>query len=122
MVVHNLHASRLAFGPPETEAVLVIDPYAVLAGTVAAKGFKSVAGRRLQVAQILGIVQVNQFASRRFLNRPRQFFRDNALKDFFRLDIGKGFNHTLIISHDDTMVNSDFRSRLQSKFAFSQRR
>jgi len=63
VIVSYLDVLRLVVRPVETDAPLVIDADAVLTLPISFQFLKLIAGRREQVAQILGIVQVDQFAS-----------------------------------------------------------
>jgi len=68
VVVIYLDVLGLVICPVETDAPLVIDPNAVLTFPISFQLFKLIARRREQVAEILGIVKVDQFASRNPLN------------------------------------------------------
>ena len=72
MVVGDLDVLRLFIFPVETDAPLVIDADAVLTLPISFQLLKLIAGRREQVAEILGIVQVDQFASRDPLHVARK--------------------------------------------------
>ena len=52
MVIHNFNVVRVFALPAEANPILIVDPDAVLPGTVAFEGFQAVAGRQLQVAQL----------------------------------------------------------------------
>jgi hypothetical protein len=46
--------------PGKTDAVLIVDPDAVLALSVASQSFQAVAGRNQQIGQRLGAIESNQ--------------------------------------------------------------
>ena len=45
MIVHDFHVSRVAIGPHKGEAILIVDPNAVLPLPVAFERFQVVAGQ-----------------------------------------------------------------------------
>jgi hypothetical protein len=49
MIVNNLYVVSIPFRPPKTDAVLIIDPDAVLTFAVFRKGLQMIAGRHFQV-------------------------------------------------------------------------
>ena len=57
MVVHNFHVHRILALPAEAETPLVIDAYAMLAGSVTLQCFQPVARRRTQIVQTPSLVQ-----------------------------------------------------------------
>ena len=57
MVVRDFDVFRTLFRPAETEAVLLVDSYAVLPFPIASKGFQAVSGRAFQVIKIGGGVK-----------------------------------------------------------------
>jgi ribose 5-phosphate isomerase len=73
VITHNLYISRFALFPFEADSIWVVDTDTVLTLAVSMQRLKSVAGRREQVTQIIGVVEVGQFASSRFLDGQRQF-------------------------------------------------
>jgi ABC-type uncharacterized transport system permease subunit len=78
MIVRNFHILCTSFGPPETDAVLVIYPDAVLAFPVTLESFKSVAGWNTQVIQLYGNLQLTQFTSGDFLKGNKSSDPDSA--------------------------------------------
>ena len=59
-----LHVFRIAIIPPETDAVLIVDPNAVLASAVAFQFLEAIAGRTSQISQRRRLVQHLQFTFR----------------------------------------------------------
>jgi hypothetical protein len=53
VIIYDLDVIRIAAGPPEADAPLIVDPDAMLAGTVALELLQPVAGLHLQVLQRL---------------------------------------------------------------------
>jgi len=104
VIIHDFNTHRFALQPLEAYSVLVVGTYAVLTLSVSVKCFKSVPGRREQIAQIIGIVQIDQFASGSFLDAHRQFSRNHSLEYFFRFGVREGFNHGSIVSCGDNIV------------------
>ena len=64
MIVHDLNVMCLAIPPDEANPPLVIDPDAVLPGSIPLKRFEMVAGWNTKVVNLLGGMQVKQFAPR----------------------------------------------------------
>jgi hypothetical protein len=98
MVVDDLDisdATRLA--PFETYAPLVVDPDAVLAGSVASQLFEVVAGCLRKNSQANGLVQDEQLAQRRSLDVDRQFARAHLIEYPFAFFAFEGFDHAYII-------------------------
>ena len=71
MIIHNLHICRLTLLPLEAESVLIVDTDTVLTLTISMQCLKPVASWRGQIAQIVCIVEVDKFASSRFLDDRR---------------------------------------------------
>jgi hypothetical protein len=109
VIIHDFDTHRFVPQPLEAYSVLVVDTNAVLTLPVSVKCFQSVPGRRVQIAQIIGIIQIDQFASSGFLDAQRQFSRNNPLKYFSRFGVREGFDHAFILSCDDNIVK---RSRI----------
>ena len=57
MVVENFDAVRALFRPTEAKAVLLIDANAILALSIAAEGFKTIAWWAIEVGEIGGCMQ-----------------------------------------------------------------
>src|ERR1039457_4689221 len=57
MIIDDLDAFRGAFAPDEADSPLIIDPYTMLALSIAAQGLQPIPWNRRQVLQPLGIVQ-----------------------------------------------------------------
>jgi hypothetical protein len=56
MVVHHLYIMGVAIHPAKHDSPLIIHPYAVKPSEITAKGFKSIAGRRPKIHEILDSV------------------------------------------------------------------
>jgi hypothetical protein len=72
VIVYNLHTLDPAFGPDETHAVFVIDANGMLAFAIALERFQPIAGRDPQVVELLGDVELLEFAEGNFLDVRRQ--------------------------------------------------
>ena len=90
----RVHVSGLAIDPLETDTPLVVNADTMLAGAVASKLLKPIAGRRVQVSQVLCVVQIQQFAPSGFLNIRRQFPRYDTSEDLLGFGVGERFDHT----------------------------
>jgi hypothetical protein len=49
VIIYNFHVVRVLLVPDETDAVLVVDPDAVLAGATSLERFEPVSGQRPEV-------------------------------------------------------------------------
>jgi hypothetical protein len=56
MVINNFNVERIAVLPNETEAILIVDPDAVLTLPIAPQSFQMISGKDRQVAQSMGRV------------------------------------------------------------------
>lgn len=68
MIVYDFHILDPAFGPDETHAVFVIDANGMLAFAVALERLQPIAGRDPQVVELLGDVELLEFAEGNFLD------------------------------------------------------
>jgi hypothetical protein len=96
-MVHDLDALWPGLGPDETDAPLIVDPTTVLAGTIAPQCLQPIAGRRRQVAQRLGIMQLPQLALCDALKVCPDASGKAALKQRFGIPIGTGADHRVYI-------------------------
>jgi hypothetical protein len=64
VVVYDFHIPRIAPGPSEANAPLIVDSYAVLALAVPIQRLEMISRRRPEVIQVLGIVQHSQLSPR----------------------------------------------------------
>jgi hypothetical protein len=62
VVVNDFNVPRVTIGPAKTDPVLVVDPDAVLAKSVALQHFQSVAWRRLKETEAGSRMQLGQLA------------------------------------------------------------
>ena len=72
MIVYDFHILDTVFGPDETHAVCVVETNGMLAFAVALKRFQPIAGRDPQVVELLGDVELLEFAKGNFLDVSRQ--------------------------------------------------
>jgi hypothetical protein len=68
VVVNDLNLLWASVGPPETDPPLVVDPDAVLAGSIALQLLQPVAGRHTKLVDRNGRADLAQLAQRRSLN------------------------------------------------------
>ena len=62
MIVHDLHIVGVRVVPDETDAVLIVDPNAVLAAPVARERLDPVARKRREVAELSSRVSLLQLS------------------------------------------------------------
>jgi hypothetical protein len=68
VIVHDFNVVSIPVPPNETQTPLIVYPNAVLALPVPTQRFQSIAGRRRQVPQFRGAVQLPKFAPRYAFN------------------------------------------------------
>jgi hypothetical protein len=66
VIVRDFNFVSSVFLPDETDAVLIIDPDAMLAGSIVGQAFRAVSRRNPQVVQVFGSFQHVQFANSNF--------------------------------------------------------
>ena len=64
MIVHDFDIVSVAVAPDKADAVLIVDPYAVLAFAVAMQQLKAIAWRHFQISQVRRIVYHDEFSQR----------------------------------------------------------
>lgn len=72
MIVSDLYIAEFGTLPHEADAVLIVDPNAVLSLSVAAQRFKAISRRYSQIIQVRCIVQIFQLPQGRALNIGRE--------------------------------------------------
>ena len=87
VIVGDFHFAGMGLFPSEANAPLVVDSNTVLCGSFGSECFQPIAGRREQILQCIRLVQVDEFASRRFLYVQRQLWRHLAPVHFFGVRI-----------------------------------
>ena len=70
MIVHYCNVVRLAVPPGEANPPLIIDPYAVLPGSISSESFETITRRNAEFSEPLRGVEVEQLATRHTLDRP----------------------------------------------------
>src|ERR1700675_317198 len=107
VIVDYLHVFGTRIGPPEHDPPLIIDADRVLTRQIAFKGFKAVAGRRVQGLKKGGGVHHNQFSA----SYLGEICRESLGYDAARNDrLGKfppeAPDHEKYVSHRDTYCNA----------------
>jgi hypothetical protein len=62
MIVGNLNFKSIAITPYETEAILIVDPNAVLSGTIPLQGFQMVPGEYGKIRKSNRCVDLHEFS------------------------------------------------------------
>jgi hypothetical protein len=62
VIVHDLYVVRVAVSPNEADAVLVVDPNAVLSLAISPQLLESITGRDPEIANVGGGVQYEKLA------------------------------------------------------------
>jgi hypothetical protein len=105
MIIHDLDACRSALGPFKTNAVLVIDADAVLAGSFSFKRFEPVTRRYAQIVERCRRIDLIELAKggfpKMFWQEPSRRCRVDAVKDILGGFIGERLDHR---KHNSTDV------------------
>ena len=64
MIIDNLYVISVAGAPPEADTPLIVDPDAVLAGSIALQGFEPVSWRHPQKVEGCGGIDLQQLSMR----------------------------------------------------------
>ncbi len=80
VIVHDLNLVSIALAPNEAKTPLVVNPNAVLSLSAALQYFQAIAGRRRQIAQFRGAVQLPELAPRDALDSLQAAARLPAVK------------------------------------------
>lgn len=93
MIVHNFNVSGALIGPPKADAVLVIDPDAVLPLAITAQRLKSIAGRAAEIDQLRSVVQHIELAFRHVLESLPLSGADTLAEEPFASGIREALDH-----------------------------
>ena len=93
MIIDDFDCMRIPVFPDETDAPLIVDADAVLAGSFALEGFEPMAWRHTQVTQGFRRRELSEFANSIALNGGGKPPRAYALPNFLRLFVAKILNH-----------------------------
>jgi len=97
VVVSNLHLMCSICLPNEADAVLIIYPNAVLASAISLQRLKPISRWDAKIVQILGRVNLIQFAESDFRNRIPALIRE-ILEKLLRLAVFEALNNVFNIS------------------------
>jgi hypothetical protein len=97
MVIHNLNVLDASIRPAEAHAELIINAYAVLAGTIASQGFQSVAWRNTEVIQSPRNLELPKFSAR-YNNDPGKPLDPLALRNGFCVGTLERMDHRPIVT------------------------
>jgi hypothetical protein len=62
VIIDNLDIRHVASVPDETDAPLIINPYAVLTSSVSVQSFQTISGRCRQISDLRGAIQLPELA------------------------------------------------------------
>jgi hypothetical protein len=114
MIVGDLDAIGTAILPDETDAPLVVDPDAMLAGSVPLQGFQMIARRRGQVAQLFSLMDLAQFALSNPLDVRRKFPGKLSMEKPFRILVEEAPNHLSTMNVSRSERNAYIRVAVQA--------
>jgi hypothetical protein len=99
VVIDDFYSLDPVWGPAEAYAPLVVNSNGMLTGSIAFERFEAVARRHPEVVELLGQIELDQFASSRRLNgggkNGRAFIMENRLSG----TAGEGFDHSFTVTH-----------------------
>ena len=98
MVVRDLDVMGVAPDPAEADAPLIIDPDAVLTGTVASQLFETVSGRRPEILKPHRRVELAQLSQGHPLNVGPKLPDRLALEEPLGVLVTEAPNHTAMIT------------------------
>lgn len=110
MIVDDSNIRGITAFEPENDTPLIINSNRVETFPPSLECLESVSRRHPQVAQLRGIVQVQDFAARRAKQlsgkRPR-LFGSAVVKEGFGQAVSNGFDHVLRLSELDNLGKAD---------------
>jgi hypothetical protein len=96
MVIDDLNVECVAGAPFKADPILIVDPDAVLACAASFERFKVVAGKKSQIREQTGGMNLNEF-SLNCLSKPIEMFGISAAKNELCISGSKRSNHSAII-------------------------
>jgi hypothetical protein len=96
MVVRDFDVVGVALAPAKADSPLVVDPYAVLALTVAAQALQPIAGEHAENSEIIRGVEHIELPKRRAFNGAK-LSAGLAMKELLGLVASERFNHVLSV-------------------------
>jgi len=95
MIVRDLDLVGITMPPLKADPPLIVDPDAVLAGTVAGKLLQAVPGRHAEVVESLGGIEDQQLAQRGTLYAGRPPAHRLSLEDLLRIPVPEALDHAV---------------------------
>jgi len=93
VVIDDLDPVGSSAAPLEADSPLLVDPDAVLAGTVPGQFLEPVPGWNSEIVEVLGRVQQQKLAERDPSDRRRESTGPRTFKDLPGIGVSKGPNH-----------------------------
>ena len=106
MVVRNLNIVGVASYPPEADPPLIVDPDAVLPGSLSAQLLQAIPGRHAEVVQADRRVELPQLAQRHALNVRAQLTHRLAVKQPLGSPVAETVNHGGMITRRVTICKA----------------
>lgn len=104
MIVHDFDLLGAGRRPEKADSILIVDPDAVLTGTVTPECFEAIAWWDAEVLQPPRDFELAQLASRRRLD-AHEAPDSLALGQGLRLGVPERDNHTIIVTRHVTIIN-----------------
>jgi len=107
MIIHDPHIERIAAMPSKHHPPLFVDPYRVKSLQVAFESLESIPGRRPEILQVGGFMEILQLSSCGPAQIRRKRSRRSAvsvLEQVLGECVPEGLYHIPILSEDDNIV------------------
>ena len=102
MVVDDLDVGRSVGGPSEADAVLIVDPDAVLPFPVAGQGFESVPWRHSEVVNHIGRIEHQELLQRSVAEVGAVLFDPTPAEQLLRVLVSERLDHRSIVARNVT--------------------
>ena len=96
MIVDDLDAGALSVSPDKADTPLIVDPNAVLTGSLTSQHFQTIGRRYAQIVQALGGIQHSQLATGNCLNLYGQVPRHLTVPDAFGFLVCEATDHVRV--------------------------
>jgi hypothetical protein len=92
IIAHFNVIGVVVISPDKADAVLIVDPYAVLSFPVTFEHFETISGRKSEIVQDLGSIHHFELPTRGAFELPKTIHRD-AVKEVLGFFVSEALNH-----------------------------
>jgi hypothetical protein len=93
MIIGDFDIEGIPVDPFETNSLFIVDPDAVLPGTITLQSFQTIPGRYPYILQLYGIFKETQFSSRHFMQITGKAFGPLPIPNTLREHILETLDH-----------------------------